>query len=127
MSLVGQEGGDGGEPATELSSRQRALAFVQRFAAGDVDGLALLLAEDVRVVGPRLDVASRADYLAALRGDPPHPADARVLSVTDHGDTVAVFWAYEKPERAVTVAQLFRFRGARIAEMHLVFDTGTLA
>jgi hypothetical protein len=127
MSFVGQEGDAGREPATALSSEERALAFVRRFAAGDVDGLASLLAENVRVVGPHLDVASRADYLAALRADPPQPAAARVLSVTGDGDTVAVFWEYEKPERAVTVAQLFRLRGARIAEMHIVFDTGTPA
>jgi hypothetical protein len=127
MSFVGQEGDAGREPATALSSEERALAFVRRFAAGDVDGLASLLAEDVRVAGPHLDVVSRADYLAALQDDPPQPAAARVLSVIGDGDTVAVFWEYEKPERAVTVAQLFRLRGARIAEMHLVFDTGTPA
>ena len=97
------------------------------FAAGNVDGLALLLAENVRVLGPYLDVASRADYLAALQGDPPQPAGARILSVTGDGGAVAVFWEYQKPERAVTVAHLFRFRGARIAEMLLVFDTGTPA
>jgi hypothetical protein len=121
MSRVGQEADAGREPGTALGSRERALAFVQRFAAGDVDGLASLLAEDVRVVGPQLDVVSRANYLAALQGDPPQPAAARILSVTDEGGTVAVFWDYLKPERIVTVAQLFRIRDGKICEILIVF------
>jgi hypothetical protein len=99
-----------------------ALAFLHRFAAGDVDGLEPLLAEDLRVKGPYLTVRSRAEYLAALRRDPPEPSGLRVLSVTENDDSVAVFYEYEKRDGTLTVAQLFRFRDDVIYEIRLVFD-----
>ena len=106
--------------------RDLALAFLDRFAAGDVEGLAPLLSDDLRVTGPYVDVATRADYLAALRAAPPRPATIRPLSVTEGESTVAVFYRYEKPGRTRTVAQLFRCRGDQICEMLLVFDLAAL-
>ncbi len=106
-----------------MSHREQAVEFVRRFAAGDVDGLELLLAEDLQLAGPYLQVKSRAAYLEALRKDPPEPCGVRVLSVTDDGDTVAVFYEYEKRDTTLTVAQLFRFSDQRINEICLVFDS----
>ncbi|NIM63852.1 MAG: DUF4440 domain-containing protein [Acidobacteria bacterium] len=107
-----------------MTHRDLALAFLHRFAAGDVDGLEPLLAEDLRVKGPYLTVRSRAEYLAALRRDPPEPSGLRVLSVTENDDSVAVFYEYEKRDGALAVAQLFRFRGEQIRELRVVFDSG---
>ena len=104
------------------SHREQALTFVQRFAAGDVEGLAPLLAEDLQLSGPYLEVTSRAAYLEALRHDAPTPGRARVVSVTDDDETVAVFWEYERPRGPLTIAQLFRFRDEHICEIRLVFD-----
>ena len=73
-------------------------------------------------LGPYLRVTSRAAYLDALRKDAPEPCRVRVLSVTETGDTVAVFYEYEKPGRTLTIAQLFRFSGQRISDIRLVFD-----
>ncbi len=105
-----------------MSHREQAVEFVRRFAAGDVDGLEPLLAEDLQLAGPYLQVKSRAAYLEALRRDPPEPCGVRVLSVTDNGDTVAVFYEYEKRDMTLTIAQLFRFSDQRISEIRLVFD-----
>jgi ketosteroid isomerase-like protein len=106
-----------------MRHREQALEFVRRFAAGDVDGLEPLLAEDLQLAGPYLQINSRADYLTALRSEPPERCGVRVLSVTDDGDTVAVFYDYEKRDVTLTIAQLFRFSDGRISEIRLVFDT----
>ena len=103
-----------------MTPRERALEFVRRFAAGEVDRLESLLAEDLLLTGPFLQVDSRAAYLEALRRDPPENCGLRVLSVTDESDTVAVFYEYQKRDTTVTVAQLFRFRGDQISEIVLV-------
>jgi hypothetical protein len=106
-----------------MTHREQAVEFVRRFAAGDVDRLEPLLAEDLQLTGPYLRATSRAAYLEALRQGPPEPCRFRILSVTDDGDQVAVFYEYEKPDSTLTIAQLFRFTGERISETHLVFDT----
>ncbi len=105
-----------------MTNREQALEFVQRFAAGDIEGLEPLLAEDLHLAGPYLQVESRAAYVDALRREPPEPSSVRVLSVTDNGDTVVIFYEYEKRDNALTVAQLFRFTDQRISEIRLVFD-----
>ena len=67
---------------------------------------------------------SRSDYLDVLRSAPPASCRARVLSVTEGNDGIAVFWDYEKPGGTLTIAQLFGLRDGRISEIRLVFDTG---
>ena len=105
-----------------MSDREQALEFVRRFAAGDVDGLEPLLSEDLQLEGPYLQVESRAAYLETLRREPPEPCGVRMLSVTDNGDTVAVFYEYQKRDMTLTIAQLFRFSDQQISEIRLVFD-----
>ena len=100
-----------------------ALQFLERFAAGDVDGLEPLMSEDLRLMGPFLEVDSRADYLEALRRDPPEPCGFNILSVTEESETVAVFYEYEKPDVTLAVAQLFRFEHHLISEIRIVIDT----
>jgi ketosteroid isomerase-like protein len=106
-----------------MSNREVAMNFLRRFCAGDVDGLALLLAEDLQFAGPFHQFNSRADYLDVLRQDPPETGGYRVLSVTESGDSVSIFYDHETSDRAITIAQWFRFRGEKISEMRLVFDT----
>jgi hypothetical protein len=105
-----------------MNHREQALQFVQRFAAGDVAGLEPLLSDDLRLTGPFLQVESRAAYIEALRREPPEPCGIRVLSVTENGDTVAVFYEYDKRDVTLTIAQLFRFTDRQISEIRLVFD-----
>jgi hypothetical protein len=79
-----------------MSHRDLALDFLRRFAGGDVDGLEPLLAEDLRLNGPNLELESRTAYLEALRPPPPEACKVRALSVTDDGDTVTVSYEHEK-------------------------------
>ncbi len=104
-------------------AREVALDFVHRFCAGDVDGLASLLADDLRLRGPYLEIDSKKDYLAALSADPPEPTRYRLLSVTEDEGHVAIFYDYEKPDATTCVAQLLRVRDGLVSEIRVVFDT----
>ena len=103
-----------------------AMKFLECFCAGDVEGLAPLLAEGLRFRGPLHQFGSRDAYLDSLRNDPPEKCEYRVLSVTQDEDSVSVYYDYEKSEGFLTVAQLFRFKDQQISELLLVFDAREL-
>lgn len=107
----------------DMTNREVALEFLRCFCAPDIDGLAPLLARDLKFTGTLYSYDSAADYLDGLRRDPPQSCGYRVLSITEGPDSVAVFYEYQKPGRAVTIAQFFRLRDAKIVEMRVVFDT----
>ena len=46
----------------------------------------------------------------------------RLLSVTESGDSVSIYWDYQKSIGAITIAQLFKFKNQKISEILLVFD-----
>jgi len=105
------------------SHREVALAFLERFCSGDVEGLAPLLMTDFRFQGPLLECETAAAYLDALRRDPPQPGCAyRLVDLAAAGDTVTLAWEYCKPAGAMLVNQRLRFRDGRISEMQLTFD-----
>jgi hypothetical protein len=105
-----------------MNNREAALQFVKSFCAGDVDGLAPMLADDLRFSGPFFQFASADAYLNNLRDDPPEKCGYRVLSVTEGADSVSIYYDYEKVDGAITIAQLFKFADDRISEILLVFD-----
>ena len=49
--------------------------------------------------------------------------DFGVLSITEDGNTVSIYYEYKKSAKTMTIAQLFRFKEQRIGEIILVFDT----
>ncbi len=101
-----------------MTCREIALEFVRCFCAGDVKGLAGLLADDLRFSGPLHEFNSRDAYMASLNRDPPTASGCEVLSVTEGQGSVSVYYRYG----TLTVAQLFRCKGARIGETLVVFD-----
>ena len=103
-------------------SRRLALAFVERFCSGDVDGLEALLHPELEFTGPLFRFDSRRDYLDCLRADPPQPGGCRVLAVSADPEAAAVFYEYQRTNGALAVAQWFRIDGGRIRETRLVFD-----
>jgi len=103
-------------------NRDIALAYVRYFCAGDVDGLTDLLAPDLDFSGTLYRFQSRKDYLASLRRDPAAECGYRIHSVTEDADHAAVFYDYEKPDGAITVAQLFRIERQLIRKILVVFD-----
>jgi hypothetical protein len=96
-----------------MTNHELAMEFLHGFCAGGVDGLAPLLAEDLRVIGPYHRFASKAAYLESLRADPPEPAGLRVSSITEGDGTVAVFYDKEVVDMSAQVAPLTdHLRGA---------------
>ena len=79
-----------------MSNREVAMEFLRCFCAGDVDGLASLLAEDFQSNGPFYNFSSAEEYLDSLRNDPPEQCGYRVLSLTEGGDSVSIYYDYEK-------------------------------
>lgn len=45
-----------------------------------------------------------------------------MLSITESEHSVAVFYEYQKPDRAMQIAQLFKIKDEKIYEVLLVFD-----
>ena len=109
-----------------MDSQALATSFIERFCAGDVDGLEPLLAEDLRFTGPFLNFDTREGYLASLRQDPPLPSEHRLRAVLAHDGTVAVFWDHGRGLDFVPMAHLFRVAGRRISEILLIFDTAAI-
>jgi len=107
----------------ERTVREVALEFLSRFAAADVDGLAALLAEDLEVEGPYLHVLSRADYLEALRRDPPVPSEVSVVDVREVAAEVTLTYEYRKPGGTIEVVQGFRVADGLVQAVRLDFAT----
>lgn len=109
-------------PTSPMTPKDLALAYIERFCAGDVQALGELLCEKLRFTGPFLQVDSHAEYLASLADGPPEPAGYEILSVTEDGDEVSVFWEYIKADGRGVIAQWTRTEDGCIAETRLVFD-----
>ena len=105
-----------------MSHRDTAIRFIERFCDGDVANLEPLLAADLKFNGPFHQFESREAYLAVLKDDPPERCEFQAVSVTESEDSVVVFYEYQKPDRPIMIAQLFRFRDEAISEIILVFD-----
>ena len=78
--------------------------------------------DDLQFNGPLYQFSSRDTYLDSLRDDPLEKCSHQVLSITENDDSVSVYYNYEKSERVITIAQLFRFKNGKISELLLVFD-----
>lgn len=110
-----------------MTNREIATEYLRRFCAGDIAGLAYLLAHDVRFTGPFHTFYSSTDYLDSLRHDPPEQCGHKILSITENEDAVAVFYEYQKPDKPITIAQLFKIKNEKITETLLIFDGRSLA
>lgn len=105
-----------------MTHTQTALEYIRSFAEGEIEKLGSLLAEGLQFTGPYLEVASRADYLDALRGDPPDRCDVAILSTTEEDNEVVVFYELTKSDGSLTLAQWFEFEGGHIARTRLAFS-----
>ena len=105
-----------------MNNKELAIEFVKRFCAGDVEGLAPLLADELRLEGPLFQFDSCDAYLDSLRQDQLEKGSFRLLSVAESDDGVSIFYEYGKSEGAMTIAQLFKFKDQKIGEILLVFD-----
>lgn len=105
-----------------MNNRDVAMEFLRCFCAGDINDLVPLLAEDFQFKGPFHQFSSSDAYLDSLKNDPPEKCGYRVLNVMESGDSVSIYYDYEKSDRSITIAQLFTFKNQEIREILLVFD-----
>lgn len=105
-----------------MSPRALALAFLDAFAAGDVDALGGLLHEALDVRGPFFAGDTAAAYLGALRADPPEPAVIDVLALFETPSEVCVVYTYRKRAATAEMAQWFVFEAGQIRKIRLFFD-----
>ena len=101
-------------------------AYLARFCAGDVDGLAELLTEDFVFAGPFVQADGAETYLAALRTDPPVGYSAEILHTFEDGDRVNLIYRFSKPGASAIMSQLFEVRGDAVARSLLIFDPADL-
>lgn len=110
-----------------MTNREIALKFIEYFCAAKVECLASLLSSDLQFTGPLFSYNSAADYLAALRDDPPASADFKIMHISENTNSVAVFWQYQKETSEHAMAQLFTFENGKISKIKLVFDASPFA
>ena len=105
-----------------MNNRETALEYLRCFCDGDISGLEPLLAEDLQFSGPLFQFDSRAAYLDSLTADPLEKYSYKILSITESPQAVAIFYDFEKRDRDLTIAQMFKFKNQEIAEIIIVFD-----
>jgi ketosteroid isomerase-like protein len=105
-----------------MTNREVAMEYLRYFCAGDIDGLAQLLAPDLFFTGTFHTYHSGAEYLESLRSDPPEKCGYQVLSVTENEESVAIFYEYQKPDKVMQIAQLFKIKNQQIHDILLIFD-----
>ena len=62
-----------------MTNREIALLFLNRFCAGDIEGLVPLLTADLQFQGPLFEFDTADEYLSRLRNDPPGACDHDIL------------------------------------------------
>jgi len=75
-----------------MDNREVAMEFLRCFCAGDVDGLASLLAEDFQFNCPLCQFSAANAYLESLKSDPPEQCGYRVKSVAEGRDSVPIYY-----------------------------------
>ena len=114
-----------------MPHREIPLESVSPFCRPDLAVLANLLDQPFHFQEPFLEAAPHEVCLARLRIDPP---DQRGGTLRIHraggpgkGPEVAMFRHDRKPGVTLLMAQWVRFRGEKIAEILLFFDSGPFA
>ena len=110
-----------------MNHRESVLRYLELFCARKTEGMEQLFAPGLHFKGPLLETRSAAEYVEALQKDPGEPCIYEVVSLFEGPGEVCCFYDLIKPEGRVTLAQLFTFSEGKIAEILLVFDTGTFS
>jgi hypothetical protein len=106
-----------------MTKQEIAMEYLRCFCAGDIDGIDALLADNLHFTGTLHTYHSAREYLDSLRKDPPEACDYKVLSITESDQHVALFYEYQKPDRTMQIAQLFRIEDEKIHKVLLIFDS----
>ncbi len=109
-----------------MTPRELAEAYLDRFCAGDVDGLAALLTDDFSFTGPFFHCDEAAVYLEALRRSPAVDSAVEVLHAFEEGDRICLIYRFSKPGVSTLMSQLFEVRDGQVASSLLIFDPTAL-
>ena len=107
-----------------MTAKETALAFIERFCSADLDGLERLLAPDLAFTGPLLQSGSAAEYIRALRFDPPEPAPYRIDLVQEESEKVFIKWSWHKSTGHLALEQSFEISDGRIRAVRLELCSG---
>jgi len=101
-----------------------ALAYIEGCSKKDFDGVAELLAPDIRFEGPGNAVTGATPYLAVLRRIGSVWVRSDVRKVFVDGSDVCVIYdlVTDTSAGAVPIVEWLRVDGGRIAAVHLFFD-----
>jgi hypothetical protein len=106
-----------------MTNQEIALEYLRCFCAGDIDGLEPLLDAKLHFSGTLHTYHSASEYMESLRNDPPEANNYKLISITENDRHVALFYEYQKPDRTMQIAQLFRIEDKKIHDVLLIFDS----
>ena len=116
-----------GRPMTQTTAADVVERYSRALSARDFDTARSLLADDLHFEGP-IDTFDRADdYLKAIRGLLTMAKGMEHQATVAQGDDVAVFYRLDTPVAVAPVAEWYRVRGGRIAEVRAYFDARPFA
>jgi ketosteroid isomerase-like protein len=103
--------------------------YQQAFGGKDFETARSLLADDLEFRGPIDTFHSADDYLAAIRRLSAIVEGVEVERVFADGDDVAIFYGLvtSTPAGTAPVAEWYRVRDAKIAEIRVYFDARPFA
>ncbi|KAA3610399.1 MAG: hypothetical protein D8M58_05715 [Calditrichaeota bacterium] len=105
-----------------MSNKEVAKKYIEFFCSGEIEKLSVLLSPDLFFSGTFFIFHSAKEYLDNLRKNPPEKCNHKIISITENEDSIAIFYEYQKPEKTLPVAQLFKIKNQKIQEVLLVFD-----
>ena len=110
-----------------MTNQNIAMDYIKYFCSGDIDRLEPLLADNLCFTGTLQTYTSSRNYIESLKSDPPEKCIYKIISITQNEDSVAIFYEYQKPDRTIQIAQLFKIIDQKIKDIHLIFDSKGLA
>lgn len=109
-----------------MTHREIALEYLKCYCNGHIEGLEPLLSPNLKFKGTLHAFDSFEAYMAGLRIDPPLFCRYELQQIVEDQQSVAIFYKYLKPGGAIQIAQLFKICDEQIAEILLVFDSGSM-
>jgi SnoaL-like domain len=105
-------------------------SYLERFAAGDIDGAARLLAEDFSFDGPLLKASNKAEFLAGSAGLAPMVRGVELHRQWESdGEVCSIFdFRIETPvgAGAIPMAEWAVVRDGKLVSSRLIFDTAAM-
>jgi ketosteroid isomerase-like protein len=106
-------------------------AYLDRFASGDLDGAAELLADDFEFNGPMLQAQGKDAFLEGASGLKPVVRGNRMLRQWEDGEEVCSVYEFnvQTPAGAgsIPMAEWARVRDGKLVSARVLFDTAQMS